>query len=538
MKINPGPTLIISAVFFLQTACVKDNFDFDKLEDSPIRPEVAVPLVYSSLSMSDILSQNTGNTIVTDSNHFCTLIYNGRLLSKKAEDFIYIPDQNSYQTVALSLGQVTTLNNFGSLSFTINQVMDVAMPSGIEIDSSFIKSGILNLVINSDFLQGGSIQFTLPDIKRDGIALTQNIPFSYNNGNPFNVNAAPAASFNLEGCEVDFTNNGTSHNKIRMLLDITFSGGGGTATTGNRIFIAPLLNSLKFKDVFGYFGQNQIAPDADTVAISIYNNTYGTGSFTVIDPQIKFTINNSFGLPVLATLSKFEGYTAAQGYYAISQTGIPNPLPVNSPSLFQIGQTAQTSFVLNTTNSNAFSIINNNPQQLVYEYNALTNPSGINATNFALDTSSLSVDMEVKLPLYGSAKDFSFQDTFDFKFDNIDRVESIMLRNHVVNQFPVELELQVYFADENFTLLDSMLMQDKIIVAPAIVNQTSGEVVSVQSKTTDVYMNVVKLGHLKQTKKLIIRATATTANRGNTNVKIYDFYRFEVRLGALAKMKL
>lgn len=529
--------LLIAAILFSQTACVKDNFDFDKLEETHLSPEIAIPLVYSSLSMSDILSQGNGNTILVDSNHFCTVVYNGRLLSKKAEDFVYIPDQNSYQTVALSLGQINTLNSFGSVSFTITQVLDVAVPNGVEVDSSVFKSGSIDLVINSDFLQGGSIQVTLPDIKRNAVALSQNVPFLFNNGDPFNVNAAPSASFDLTGCAADFTNNGTGHNKIRMVLDITFSGS-GTATMANRIFIAPLMNQLKFSSVFGYFGQNQIAPDADTVPISIYNNTYGVGSFSVVNPQIKFTINNSLGLPVQASVSQFEGYTSSQGYYPLSQAGIPNPLPVNSPSVAQMGQTVQTSFVLNNSNSNVFSIVNNNPQQLIYKYDALTNPSGAHVVNFALDTSALSVDMEVNLPLYGSAKDFAFQDTFDFKFENIDKVEALMIRNHVTNGFPVELQLQVYFSDENFVVLDSMLMQDKIIVASAIVNATSGEVISSQKKTTDVTMDAVKINHLKQTKKLIIRATATTSNGGNTNVKIYDFYRFDVQMGALAKMKL
>ncbi|MBK7856372.1 MAG: hypothetical protein IPJ79_17095 [Bacteroidetes bacterium] len=39
-------------------------------------------------------------------------------------------------------------------------------------------------------------------------------------------------------------------------------------------------------------------------------------------------------------------------------------------------------------------------------------------------------------------------------------------------------------------------------------------------------------------KKILVRATATTLNGGNTNIKIYDFYKLDVKLGAIAKMRL
>lgn len=198
----------------------------------------------------------------------------------------------------------------------------------------------------------------------------------------------------------------------------------------------------------------------------------------------------------------------------------------------------QTSFTLTNANSNVFGIINNKPQQLVYKIDALSNPSGVNATNFVIDTSKISLDMEVNLPMYGTAKDFSVQDTFDFKFANADKIETCMIRTSIVNGFPIDVQMQVYFTDENYNVLDSLLLPNQLVLAAASVNLTNGAVNNAQQKTTDIDLDATKIMHLNQTKKILVRATATTLNGGNTNIKIYDFYKLDVKLGAIAKMRL
>ena len=213
-------------------------------------------------------------------------------------------------------------------------------------------------------------------------------------------------------------------------------------------------------------------------------------------------------------------------------------MPVNSPTLTEVGQSMQTSFALTNANSNVFGIINNKPQQLVYKVDALSNPTGVTSTNFVIDTSKISLDMEVNLPMYGTAKDFAIQDTFDFKFANVDKIESCLLRTQIKNGFPIDVEMQVYFVDENYLILDSLLLPNQLVLSAANVNLTNGAVVNAQQKTTDVDLDAAKISHLNQTKKIIVRATATTLNGGNTNIKIYDFYKLDVQIGAKAKMRL
>ncbi len=540
MTVKPKYFFDVMLMMVLLAGCVKDEFDYDKLKDSHIKPEIAVPLVYSSLTFADILGQHPNSTITVDSNHFCTLVYKGKLFSLRADELIDIPSQNAYQSYALTATQINTLTSVGTVSFSASQIIDVSNGANISLDSMEFKSGTLDIAINSQFLQNGQLQISIPSLKKNGIAATQTVPIVYNNGIPFNVGnpGAPAASFDLTGYKADFTNNGTTHNQLRINYTITLTQPGTAPTTATALFVNCNINQPEFKNLFGYFGQMQLAPEGDTLALSVFENAYGMGSFTVVNPQMIFTINNSFGLPIRANITRFEAYNASSGNFTLSNLGIPNPLPVNSPTVNQIGQSITTSFTLTKQNSDVYNIIAQKPQMLIYKIDALSNPTGAQQTNFVIDTSMLALNLEVDLPMYGTANDFCVQDTFDFKFENIDNVESMLIHSTVTNGFPIDAEMQVYFTDENYNLLDSLFVPGQVILAAAPVNNSTGYVSNSTSKTTDVELSPVKILHLNNTKKMLVRATATTINNGTTDVKIYDYYKLDVTIGAKAKMKI
>ncbi len=71
-------------VFTFQS-CVKDNFKFNKLAQVEWNPNIAVPLIYSSLTIQDLLTQNDKDGLISvGADKFCTLIYKGNLFSLSA----------------------------------------------------------------------------------------------------------------------------------------------------------------------------------------------------------------------------------------------------------------------------------------------------------------------------------------------------------------------------------------------------------------------------------------------------------------------
>lgn len=534
--------IILIFLLFSMQSCMKDNFDFDKMKDPVWNPSVAIPLVNTSLAFSDILKQEDHNgNIHVDSTQFCTLIYNGKLFSLSGADMLPISNQQNVQNYALTSQQISTLTTTGTVTVSAFQMIDFNPGSYIQLDSIYFKSGNFGIAFNSDFQQNGTLQITFPRIRKNGVALSQTIPISYNGGIPFNVNSPipPSATFDLAGCIADLTNGGTTHNRIRVNYTFTFTNSGAPPTTINQVYVVTSSDSQKFDKAFGYIGQQILAPDADTVLLTVFEASTGVGSFNIVDPSIDVKISNSLGVPVQASLIQFDAYQAGMGYVPITGSGIPNPLPINSPSVSQIGQSMNTSFTLNKNNSSVYNIINNKPTQVLYQLNALSNPNGNTGTNFIIDSSRFSVDLSVIMPLYGTAKDFQLQDTLNFQFNDIENVETLLLRTSITNGFPIELGMQVYFTDENFTVLDSMINSvQPVVMTAAPVDPTTGRVTVSTQKTTDILLDQTKVPHLVNAKKILIKSTLATLNQGTTNVKIYADYKLDVHIGAMAKMKI
>ena len=66
---------------------------------------------------------------------------------------------------------------------------------------------------------------------------------------------------------------------------------------------------------------------------------------------------------------------------------------------------------------------------------------------FLTDTSFLSVDVVVELPLYGRAQGVEFSDTFDIDLSDLDRVTNADFKLVADNGFPMDIEMQIYFYD-------------------------------------------------------------------------------------------
>ena len=531
-----GATIIISSI----QSCVKDNFELNKLASTTWNPNLAVPLVYSSLTVQDILTkEDTQGQILVGTDNFCTLVYKGNLFSLLASDLIHIPDQNPtpYTTPSLTPAQIAALSTNGTVtvpfSQTVNFISGTTAPNP-KVDSITFKSGDIGISLSSDFKFNGNILVTIPSAKKNGVVFSQVLPLVYSGTVPVLANA----NYNLTGYTFDMTMGGTTFNQFVVNYAVTLTGTGTPPLASDVVTLNQSLSNMQFGRIYGDIGQVALSPDKDTVEISIFKNALGMGSFSLVDPSVKVVITNSYGVPIVASISQLEGYTPPALAYPI--TGSPNPLPIYSPTWAQIGQTATGSYTLNNTNSNIVSVINNVPKNVVYQINSLSNPAGPTNNNFVLDTSRFKVDMELDLPLWGTAKDFWLVDTVHFKLDQTisDDVESAMFRMYNSNGFPIDVDMQVYFVDTLYNVLDSLVIPNQLILNSGVVSPVTGMVTSPTQKIYDAYVDRPRLLNLKNSKYILIRAVAATTNAGSSNVKIYSTYRLDVKLGVQFKLKV
>lgn len=514
----------------LLQSCLKDDFDFDKLEDPVYSPEIAVPLAYADLSIEDYLPQlNEGDLLVVDSTNFCSLVYHDTLFSLQASDIVSIPDQNFLRSITLNAAQLALLNSSGSVTVTASQVITFQNSGGAEIDSMVLKTGNWNFSVSTDLPHNVSVNISVPDARNNGV------PFAASQQYLYNQPGTSIATYDLGQYHFDLTAGGTSFNRLSIVYQVTVTSTGQPAASSHFINIDQSFSSCAYEKLFGYIGQHSLAGTPDTLKISIFKNSPATGTFVLAEPKVKVEFSNSFGLPVSGSVITFDGINTSGNTVSMA-SDFPNPLPILSPDLGSIGQSMTSTVNLNNTNSSIVNFIQQQPEKLIYRVNAISNPAGNVIQNFVLDSSRLRINVEVELPLYGRAQDFSLIDTTDFEMKDIENIESLTIRTDVTNGFPFEAGCQVYFLDDNFMLLDSLLKPYQNIIPSAAVD-AAGKVTVPAHQVTDIVIDQSILPSVLKSKNVIIKSTASTANNGTTNVKIYADYRFAVKLGAKAKLK-
>jgi hypothetical protein len=521
---------VIAIILLIIQSCVKDNFDLNKLEKTTWNPNLAIPLVYSSLSLQNILLKtNSNGLIIQNDSNFCTLVYNNTLLSIRADSLIQLPNQQypSY-SASLTSAEISTLGSANSVTVSYSQT--VTFNSGTnnpKIDTIIFKAGSLDILLNSDFQYSGQIVITIPSATKNGIAFSETLPFTYSGTTPVTA----AANDSLAGYLFDMTVGGTTTNEFVVNYTVTLSGTGTPPTTSDMISISGSLNNIQFDKIFGYLGQLSLFPalNKDTIAISIFKNYTGNGTFTLVNPSVKVTISNSYGVPINASLPLLEGFNPPFNSYPL--TGVPNPIPILSPNYSQIGQTLTDSFTLTKTNSNMLSIINNYPKFFIFSASALTNPGGP-TSNFVIDTSRCKIATEVDLPLYGTASNFTLIDTVQFSPGQFitSNIESALFRIYTLNGFPIDVNMQIYFTDSTYHALDSLVIPNQLILKSGVLNN-AGIVVSSTPNTYTTTITKTRLTNLTKAKYLLIKDTESTTNGGKTNVKIYSTYQLNVQIG-------
>ncbi|MFN8257354.1 MAG: hypothetical protein U0W24_16795 [Bacteroidales bacterium] len=261
------------------------------------------------------------------------------------------------------------------------------------------------------------------------------------------------------------------------------------------------------------------------------------GEVYLKDPKMTFSILNYWNV---ATRFRFRDFYY---YKTESSPGIPVTGPVVnnwinvdlpvSPAVMAI-----TEIEFNKTNSNIDSVISSLPHHVTFAGDFETIPGG----PFTIDPGSAdSVKLKINVPLDLRVSDLVMHDTLEFKLgdqvgDDTSKISSLQLNVICDNGYPMDLELQLYFTDENYIITDS-LSNTGIFIGSGVVENG---LVTESTKTT----NIIKIEgekkiNILQSEFIILYAWFKTANADlDENVKIYSTYTLGLKLGALVKLNI
>ncbi len=546
-----------AAIFSLAIAagCIKAKHDLDNLDGSAWSPEVGIPLVNSDISIDDVILANDKlGTIKVDADKFCTLIYEGNLFSKTAED-VFLPDYSldsaqanidalaATAINALPIGQTYTYSTSQTIDLAIRD-RDASQPQTILLDKIWYKRGLIYILAKCTTPQSVVIDIEMPNTTAIGTTTTLkgtiNLPYTGGNATRY-----AATTLNLSQYETDLTLGNTTTNKYPIKYTYKITKTSNTTIAGEYIKMKPEVSSQEFKRIVGDVGTRSLSPYKDTVDVSIFNNSVN-GVFYIKNPSIDLNITNSFGVPIDVNFDTLAGYFKNENP-KLNLVTIPaafSPLAIQAPNYTTASLSAVNALTPTATLSGANTggtiqaIMDKKPKQFVYKVRSTTNPNGAPASkNIIFDNSKFAVDFKLSLPLEGYANNFLFSDTSKFEIGNLpENVERITLRTFIRNGFPIAANVQLYFLDANNVIKDSLMTTGStVLLSPAPVG-ANGRVTTPTALTRDYVIDRARVTNLSTVTKVVVRATTNTTNAPNTNVKIYSDYRMALKLGVIAKL--
>jgi hypothetical protein len=522
----------ISLLFFI---CSCNKPDFSKVKNPTWDPNLAAPIGYSDFDVYDILaSQNKTDLIVISDLGELALNYKGEVASFSADQIAQLDNQSLDIILDPTDQGISAISSFSSsISQTVPELLNFSLNNGVQLEQLYLYSGILNLQISTELKHDVIFTLSFPDIIKNGTPLSYSVAANYSGTAPHGATGV----VDLSGSIIDLTAGGSAaNNSLRVNLATTINGTGNPISGNENSNINLSFNGMSVDKAFGYFGQQSIVSQSDSILLKIFNSST-TGVFQLTNPKLRFKVINSFGIPVQLDISNLKSINPITGLsIPLTSLSTNNVLisaasSISDSSVSDIPELNQ----FNTTNMN--SLVNNTPKYLAYTVSAITNPSGF-TSNFITRESKIKVNAELELPLEGYAYDFVITDTFPFNFsDNADQVESVMLRLISENGFPISFQSQLEFLDETNSLLFSLLNDAPEIIAAAPVNG-DGKVSNKVKKIKDVVIPKNYISLLSSVKNIVVKGMAATTQPQSTIVKIYDDYNLYIKLSMQVKLKL
>jgi hypothetical protein len=539
------------AIFILFSSCIKEEFDPKKLDtEFVINPVVAAPLGYIHYELDELLEDTSRSwKMMVDKDSLVSLIYEAEVLSQKASDFLQFSEIVQYGNIRNNTSKELDFKfmRFPDINpIQTDTVYFVLAGSGLpvytEIDSIRVESMSITVSQSSQYdnLEGKMI-ITSPNIRKKYKGRWENWSMAINN-----LNGPP--QLNITGnCVVIPERDSTGNNVIRLVFDLRPYYCDVVISPGDPILAySVIINNLDYSAVYGYLGKMNFRTIPQDILIDIYN-TLEEGTFNFFQPQLKLFFENSFGMPIQIITTDLYATTSSGISYDIEGSGLPsaeNVQIIDYPSLKDFGKFAYDSITIIDDNTNISEVLDTaSPSSITFGIEAITNPLEITHDNFITDKSQLYVKAKLILPVFGHTSLLVIEDSIKFEFDDFfqnppEEIKRLALRLNFINGFPVDINTQIYFLDENHARVDSVFEERHIIKAGKD-NNGDGVVEPFKNDPVEVEVTRTRINDLAETRYIFINGRLNTVNPEiPENFKFYSYYFLDAYIGVVGDLEL
>jgi hypothetical protein len=561
---------LCSIVFFYGCTVKKKDFDPDNVEWKDITPAWGVPLIYSKMTIADAAAKNESNLIISydpNDDDFITFIYLDTVYSPQGEKLF-----NAFGNT-FNLGVYNTLGAPAAAAISVAPVgkqVTVVLPGGtipFSIDSVKslselkLKDGILTISGSSRIRHNVSMTLTFPDmVSASGTALVQTLTLNHKANTQLTQVTLP--DINLDG----YTIKTSAPNQLRYSLSVSVqvlnndnNNTVNLTTADDSLNFTLGFESLGYKYIIGEFYPLVIsAIPSGSTDINVFDNVL-IGQVRFTRPQISFKFLNSFGVVPTVEIDnaemrfRYDTNKVEKLLTPVPYVNPPNLDSLNIPGLTklkapsQMGDVAQTKFVLDTLNSTIRSVLTGAPYKFNYSipFVSLSSPSG---QAFIADDSQLEIQTEVRIPMEGRVDYIVISDTVkDLELPSASHVEYVEFRVGSTNSIPFSIDMQGYFLDSNGVLIDSLVVppDSKQIVGPGLPIDFADFNHEVIKQTTPAsYQSVIHIPQ-ERYKKICLAKYFVIAGRMHTlgsdlappkSVKFYPWQECIFQMAVYAKL--
>lgn len=469
----------------LLSGCIGDEFNTDLLvDDVDVNAGIAIPLVKSSVTMEDILSDQT-DMVKYDGENIILFQENDSM------EYVGINDFFRLSTTTVSLDVPFILFNTQS-SYSAAEKIKFSIP---DAEISLMDLNYQVAASGANLQAPLKLTITLPTENNGGTE--RSIILEVHN-NQTTTQAYAGDRFSLSNNELD----------MQVTIEPLYDGAMYDGTVGT---VELQFGEFSLSYVKGRMTENQVTMDEGSYALDfdVLNDIPGEVEFA--DPKLSIIVDNAtpFAGEVHANLSGTEDGTP------IALTS----LPFNIEGTIAGESSARTRYVLNKDNSNIASFISKTPELLNYAGLLTLNPGGAYSQELELtdeDRIYIGYGFEVPLDLRLNAElDEEIVDLGDM--DVLDDLTKGAIVITSVNSLPIGASAIIHFYDtQTASIIETM---DIDMVKPAIVD-ANGKVTEAVQNVMQVVLTESQIESLKEAEELrvSIRLNTTDYDKGQTVV--------------------
>jgi hypothetical protein len=518
----PYRAFIFVAILAL-SACV-DNKDYT-LDSLTLAPTEAIPLASGTVSILDLISDKDSSYLRTYPDGLLYLLYSQTLNSSDIRDKFTIPTSNSTATFDLPAGTLPPSSSDTPFA-TLNKQLDLNL-SPQQLSEMLLKAGSLSYTstISLPTSPPNSLPFQINITMTDVVDKNSQSPLTF-------TTAGGSGSKPLQNSVMKM-----DRNKFNIKLDLVLK------KRSAAVFIPPntklnfqmSLVGLDFTYIKGFFGDQTITIPPQTIDMTVFSSSLKKAQVSFADAAVSMSVRNDYGVPCEVTFLNLEARkTGATMPLQITPT---SPITLNSPAT--LGASANTA----VTVGNGAAVVNFSPTQLYYAARSRINKGLADGVDFMADTSKMRVSLAVEVPLYGTASGITMGDTLKLDLSGVNQssVKTASIKILSVNQMPLDANIQLYLADKNYHITDSLFTSNQTYIVKGSSVNPAGDLLSASTADLSLSLSPDKLEKIFSSSYLLIRSKLNTtkdAGGGLLNVKFKSSYKLKLSVGLLAQFNI